>query len=162
MEQSSLQRLMQPLFLRICNEIVPLRGDSSKQAHSALQQAYAGLSTPHYEVGVVGLQGSGKSTLVNALLGRQVVYTSARVATHHLLRLAYGQEEKVFLKLPDGSVEERGIDCLRHPIELDAEVEISASVNSPLLQKGVVLVDTPGLESAIQTEEDARLVEGYL
>lgn len=153
---------MHPTYQNLLCKVVPLCGSESVALNRSLQRAYESLAVPYYEVGVVGLQGDGKSTLINALLGREVLYSSARIATRHIVRLAYAEEEHVVVHLSDGSTQRKGIDYLREPLNLPRDAELWGFVKAPLLQHGIVLVDTPGLNAGIGSEDDKKVLERYL
>jgi GTP-binding protein EngB required for normal cell division len=138
----------------------------SEQDAVLLNELHSEAAQAAYEIGVVGLQGHGKSTLINALLGRQLLYSSARIATSHIIRLSYGDEEFVSVKLPDGGVRNYPIDALdrlghRAGEDLPRDALIEVFVRSPALRRGFSLVDTPGLASADQVETDHAVFERY-
>jgi len=138
----------------------------SEQDAVLLNELHSEAAQAAYEIGVVGLQGHGKSTLINALLGRQLLYSSARIATSHIIRLSYGDEEFVSVKLPDGGVRNYPLDALdrlghRAGEDLPRDALIEVFVRSPALRRGFSLVDTPGLASADQVETDHAVFERY-
>jgi predicted GTPase len=110
-----------------------------------------GLDAP-LRVAVAGRVNSGKSTLVNALLGARVAPTDEGECTRVVTWFQHGSEERAELRLRSGA---------RRPLPLTArgglpgdlgvdpaEVEsVSVELQNDLL-RSFTLIDTPGLESA--------------
>ena len=127
------------------------------------------LAAARLRVLVAGEAKRGKSTLVNALLGRPVlpsgvtpltaVATTVRYGEdpHAEVRFADGQEEKYPLAALDDLVTERGNPRNRRGI-----AAVTAFVDAPVLAGGVELVDTPGTGSVFAWDTDAahRALEG--
>ncbi len=111
---------------------------------------------------VAGEAKRGKSTLVNALLGRPVlpsgvtpltaVTTTVRYGEdpHAQVRFADGHEEKYPLAALDDLVTERGNPRNRRGI-----AEVTVFVDAAVLSGGVELVDTPGTGSVFAWNTDA-------
>ena len=110
-------------------------------------------------VAIIGHVSAGKSTLVNALAGRDVAATGAGETTLVSWWLRKGASERVIvrrrgtvpLELAIGDEPQLGDDEL----DLDAAEPITVWIESPLLD-GLVLVDTPGLFSAGDDARSAR------
>lgn len=124
------------------------------------------LGGPERRVTVVGALQVGKSSLLNALIGTDVLPVRANRATGTVTVLTYGaQPAATVMWQPDrGSIEENiPFDAAGRWILLDLETpagagrreveEIRLHVPLPLLARHLVLVDTPGLV------EDAALSE---
>jgi hypothetical protein len=108
----------------------------------------------------------GKSTLINALLGRCVLPAKLIPTTGHVTRLVHGFRDTVCIRMLDGSTQTSSLEQLdsfsslngdgvaRDDIEL-----IEVIVNCPLLDGGLVLVDTPGVnEKDAQTRRAVRAI----
>jgi len=120
------------------------------------------LAAARLRVLVAGEAKRGKSTLVNALLGRLVlpsgvtpltaVATTVRYGEdpHAEVRFADGHEEKHPLAALDDLVTERGNPRNRRGI-----AAVTAFVDAPVLAGGVELVDTPGTGSVFAWDTDA-------
>ncbi|MGH3295953.1 MAG: dynamin family protein, partial [Trebonia sp.] len=120
------------------------------------------LAAARLRVLVAGEAKRGKSTLVNALLGRPVLPTGitplTAVATtvrygedpHAEVRFADSHEEKHPLAALDDLVTERGNPRNRRGI-----AAVTAFVDAPVLAGGVELVDTPGTGSVFTWDTDA-------
>lgn len=110
-----------------------------------------------YKVLVVGEAKRGKSTFVNALVGRDILPTDVDVATSQVFNISPSQEEAYRLRFEDGSAREIPLEDLPRygsqvvadaegPIELDQIVrwiEVDAPVR--FLPEGISILDTPGL-----------------
>ncbi|MGS3139923.1 dynamin family protein [Aeromonas sanarellii] len=120
---------------------------------------------------VLGEFSRGKSSLVNALLGIQLLPTAlqATTAINTFVRaLQDGREDRhIVIHFQDGRAPQEVAwtdeQCLtRWGTELDtknADVRktldyIEVFMAHPLLEKGLVLIDTPGLESVVQHHEE--------
>lgn len=113
-------------LLEVLPKIDGLNPDYAAQARDALFHA----DNPYLMV-FVGAFNSGKSSLINALLGANDILTVGPVpTTDRITILRYGEEAQ---RVVSGDT-----DSLMYP--------------APILQK-VSLVDTPGLESVFQTHE---------
>lgn len=122
-------------------------------------------------VAVAGEFSSGKSTLVNALCRAELLPSAALATTSVITRLVNGNRSAVVslvnggptLTLPrDASIFSRHLGGATLPTDLvgqlkllTADKDVSAHVgsltvrwNAPFLARGVVLLDTPGLNSA--------------
>ncbi len=118
-----------------------------------------------FRVVLLGCFSSGKSTLLNALLGRPVLPVKVNPCTAVLTEVVYAETPAVTIHHTDGTTRDLDIDSFIAEFQLsgdDTTPELDrfsgvdrAVVGWPLdlLKNGVVLVDTPGLDDdPIRTE----------
>jgi ribosome biogenesis GTPase A len=116
------------------------------------------LAGDRFYLTVVGQFSRGKSTLMNAILGKEYLPSGFVPTTSAITAVSYGSREKVVLRRSDTNLtSEIGVRDLadfvterinpgnRERIEM-AEVQVPVDI----LQRGFFLVDTPGLGSAVK------------
>ncbi len=116
-----------------------------------IEQVQRGLAAPLL-VAVAGRVKSGKSTLVNALLGQRVARTDARECTRVVTWFRYGSTPRVTVLCRDGTRHRTRLDHdglvpedLGVPLEEVARAEVELSLAR---LRTFTLADTPGLGSA--------------
>jgi GTP-binding protein EngB required for normal cell division len=106
------------------------------------------------EVALLGRVSSGKSSLVNAMLGRELLPVGAVPVTAVVTRIRHGAALEAHTLDADGQVQ--AIDAARLHDYVDESGnpgnrrrlrEVDIRVPAPLLEPGIVLTDTPGLGS---------------
>ncbi len=106
------------------------------------------------QLAVAGRIKSGKSTVVNALIGRRVAPTDVRECTRLVTRFQYGTVDRVEVVHTDGSRRTVPYDADGLvPADLGAPVETIAYVDAYLTSatlRAVTVIDTPGLDSLDQ------------
>ncbi|WP_433029615.1 dynamin family protein [Actinomycetospora sp. CA-053990] len=133
---------------RTCDELLA-RG-LPPHIHGAIADVRRELGRP-LRLAVVGRVKSGKSTLVNALLGQRVARVDASECTRAVTWFSYGHQEQVVVHARDGRSWTRAFapdgflpaDLGAAPEEIDA-VEV-VLCNAALA--GLTVIDTPGLDS---------------
>src|SRR5215211_8356160 len=110
-----------------------------------------------YEVLVVGEAKRGKSTFVNALIGRDILPTDVEVSTSQVFNIRPSEKEAYRLRFEDGSAQEvsrEDIKLYGSQVKAEAGVVptldqiirwIEADVPIRFLPAGVSILDTPGL-----------------
>jgi ribosome biogenesis GTPase A len=100
---------------------------------------------------VAGEAKRGKSTLVNALLGRQVLPSGVTPLTALATAVRYGRDEGVTAVFRDGRAESYPLSALDdlvtergNPGNRRGLASVTVTVDTPVLARGVELVDTPG------------------
>lgn len=143
-------------------DIVDALGDELSAAlpsaqRSAFEAVQETLHAP-LRVAVVGRVKAGKSTLVNALVGRRVAPTSAGECTQVVTWYTYGTPDRAEIHLRDGSKRPLFLDNGAVPANLDAPVSDVARI-VVYLQAGALrdltLIDTPGLATLTAENEEA-------
>jgi len=125
-------------------------------ARAALLQVRTNLHEP-LQVTVAGGVSSGKSTLVNALLGQRIAAVDAGECTRVVTRFRYSHHERAEVDLVDGS---RRTVQLRNgmlPAELGVPVEQVRQVVVHLSNSGLThlgIVDTPGLNTVTAANQE--------
>ncbi len=108
----------------------------------------------HFEVAIVGEFKRGKSTLINALLGQEVLPADVLPATATLNRVTYSEEPYVQVEYKNGDSERVDIDRLEDYVtKLTAESEQKAETvkeatvyyDTEFCRNNVDIIDTPGL-----------------
>ena len=133
------------------------------------------LAAGRLHLAVLGQFKRGKSTLLNALIGKELLPTSVVPLTAVPTFLRFGEASGVRTSFIDGRPAEQsqGVDIneLRSRLaELVTEAgnarnrlgvsQVEVFVPSPLLARGVVLIDTPGIGSTLRHNTEATL--GFL
>ncbi|MBT3223286.1 MAG: hypothetical protein HN348_29790, partial [Proteobacteria bacterium] len=110
---------------------------------------------------LLGCFSSGKSTLLNALLGRPALPVKVNPCTAILTEVVYGETPSVDIHYDDGQTRKLDIDSFLEEFQLrtamqDAGAEAADRFGNveravlayplPLLKNGVVILDTPGLD----------------
>ncbi|MFC3450241.1 dynamin family protein [Amycolatopsis speibonae] len=103
------------------------------------------------QVAVAGRIKSGKSTLVNALIGRRVAPTDVGECTRLVTRFQYGTVDRVEIVFNDGRKQvlpfaADGMIPAELGIDIDKVSHIEAYLTNAVLQ-GMTVIDTPGLGS---------------
>ncbi len=135
-------------------ELSVLGTDHDRTALAGLRDRLAG---QRLRVLVAGEAKRGKSTLVNALLGRAVLPTGVTPLTALATTVRHGHDERVTATFPDGRAEEFPLPALDdlvtergNPANRRQLASVTVTVDAPLLARGVELVDTPGTGSVFE------------
>lgn len=147
-----------------------------KSALLQAQDAYAALERPdkaaclelrdklaegRFNVAALGQFKRGKSCLINALLGENLLPTASVPLTSVAVTVSYGESERVTVHFIDGSC----LDIVRkdiaayatetgNPRNFKTAKEIRVAFPAPLLKDGVSLLDTPGVGSVHRHNTD--------
>jgi GTP-binding protein EngB required for normal cell division len=118
------------------------------------------------EVAVVGEFKRGKSSLLNALVGREVLPVGVLPLTAVPTVIEQG-EEALVVEYTDGRQEQHPLRQLASFVTEEANpgnrlgvIRVTARLHTPLLDAGVRLVDTPGVGSV--HEHNTRSTDAYL
>ena len=112
-------------------------------------------------VTVWGHYSAGKSKLINNLLERVILPVQSRETTAALTYIRYGEEEGCTFIYEDGTARSYQVDALKSAFQNTTQFDnmekidhIEVSIKDSLLQSGLVLVDTPGVNTIIQKHQD--------
>lgn len=111
-----------------------------------------------FYVAIVGEFKRGKSTFVNSLLGQDLLPTDILPTTAVIHILEYAKEECIEIVRIDGTSERKELAKV-HLEQLTADYQkdtetikyVKLYMNHPLLESGLVLIDTPGVNDICQT-----------
>ena len=121
-----------------------------------VEQISAKLAVP-LTVTVAGGVSSGKSTLVNALLGQRIAAVDAGECTRVVTEFRYGAQERAEVIGTDGTTTVLPLNRGQMPDQLGRPVEQISSVVvhlSNALLAHLAVVDTPGLNTVTEVNED--------
>ena len=115
------------------------------------------LAAARLRVLVVGEAKRGKSTLINALLGRAVLPSGVTPLTAVTTTVRYGDDERAEVRFLDGHDEKHSLAALPdlvtergNPGNRRRIAGVTVYVAAPVLEGGVELVDTPGTGSVFE------------
>ena len=110
-------------------------------------------------VAFLGQFSAGKSSLINNLIGKDVLPHKTKVTTPLLTYIRYNENEKAILHWSNGNNENISIDDVDNIVQDNNSFDFSKLsyleifVNSDLLKSGLILLDTPGLNSTFERHE---------
>jgi GTP-binding protein EngB required for normal cell division len=120
------------------------------------------LDAARLRVLVAGEAKRGKSTLINALLGRDVLPAGVTPLTAVATTVRYGHDSRVEVVFRDGHEEKHPLTALadfvtekRNPRNERMVAGVTVYLDAPVLAGGVELVDTPGTGSVFQWDTEA-------
>lgn len=121
---------------------------------SSIEETLEKARAEHFEVAIVGEFKRGKSTLINAMLGQEVLPADVLPATATLNRVTYSEEPYVQVDYKNGKSERVDIDRLEDYVtKLTSESEKTAEsvkeatvyYETEFCKNNVDIIDTPGL-----------------
>jgi GTP-binding protein EngB required for normal cell division len=141
------------------SELTALGTERDQEQLTALRDR---LDAARLRVLVVGEAKRGKSTLVNALLGRDVLPSGVTPLTAVTTTVRYGDDERAEVRFLDGHDEKHPLAALPdlvtergNPGNRRRIAVVTVYVAAPLLAGGVELVDTPGTGSVFEWDTQA-------
>ncbi|MFE0020026.1 dynamin family protein [Amycolatopsis sp. NPDC059021] len=143
-------RLAGPLSMSVANLCHRLQSQVSPRTAAGFAEVLRRLGGP-LQVAVAGRIKSGKSTLVNALIGRRVAPTDIGECTRLVTRFQYGTVDRVEIVFTDGRKQvlpfaADGMIPAELGVDIDQVSHIEAYLTNAVLQ-GMTVIDTPGLGS---------------
>lgn len=137
-------------LLRLLDRVI--NEDELAEFRGALLNVVEKMESPHFEIAVFGRVSSGKSSLLNHVLGTDVLPVGVNPITAVPIRIVFGPDAGLAVTLADRQVRRCPIDELveyaseeRNPGNERGVSKLIVSLPSPRLQEGLALVDTPGL-----------------
>jgi len=117
-----------------------------------------------YKVVVIGEFSSGKSTFLNAIVGKRILYSSNEEATGVITLLESDKKKLASIFMEDGSIKEVELESsdsyenLRKYIDIKNEKNMvtSVGISYPLkgIDKDICFIDTPGLQGISSKQMD--------
>ena len=141
------------------NELAVLGTERDREQLTALLDR---LDAERLRVLVAGEAKRGKSTLVNALLGRDLLPSGVTPLTAVTTTVRYGDDERAQVRFLDGHEEKYSLAALPdlvtergNPGNRRRIAGVTVYVTAPVLEGGVELVDTPGTGSVFEWDTQA-------
>ena len=141
------------------DDLAALGTDRDREQLAALRDR---LAAARLRVLVAGEAKRGKSTLINALLGRPVLPSGVTPLTAVATTVRYGEDPHAEVQFGDGYEEKHPLAALDdlvtergNPRNRRGIAAVTAFVDAPVLAGGVELVDTPGTGSVFAWDTDA-------
>ena len=136
------------------NELAALGTERDREQLAALLDR---LDAARLRVLVAGEAKRGKSTLVNAMLGREVLPSGVTPLTAVTTTVRYGDDERAEVRFLDGHDEKHPLAALTdlvtergNPGNHRGIADVTVYLAAPVLAGGVELVDTPGTGSVFE------------
>lgn len=111
-----------------------------------------------------GHYSAGKSKLINRIIERDLLPVQTRETTAILTYIQYGEEERCLFYYEDGSIKTYEINVLKDVFQnttsfedIDKIDHIEVCINNNLLKNGLILVDTPGINTIIQKHQNLAI-----
>jgi hypothetical protein len=144
------QHLAGPLSTAVDELCVRLQPQVTVRTAAGFREVLRRLSAP-LQVAVVGRIKSGKSTLVNALIGRRVAPTDVGECTRLVTRFQYGTVDRVEVIFIDGRkqvlpFDSGGMIPATLDVNFDEVSHLEAYLTNAVL-RDLTVIDTPGLGS---------------
>ncbi|MGH8879383.1 MAG: dynamin family protein [Stackebrandtia sp.] len=138
----------------LCAELSPRLSPRSRAEVEGVRQR---IGQP-LRVAIAGRLKAGKSTLVNALIGRRVAPTEVGECTRLVTQFRYGTSDRVDVVKRDGTrsslpLDESGMIPQRIKVPRDQVAYIDVTLTSDRLEN-LTVVDTPGMSSVNTTISD--------
>lgn len=143
--------------------------DDNVSKSKKLREIYEKMHNGRMTVPVLGMQGMGKSTLINSILGKNILPNDADETTCVPVEVCYGEDEHAEVLFKD----ERSVRIVHTREELNCYVDNNENPANkklvrkivlydklPLLKSGMVIVDLPGVGSL--TAENAETTKQYI
>lgn len=150
--------MIQNLFSILLEANELLGSTKARDAISTMKDAY---EKKLYFVAFTGQFSAGKSTLLNSLLGRKILPQGTTETTPSLTYIRFGNRENAKLHYLDGSVQvielsevaQLAQQNLDNRWELDELDYLEVFLNEEMLRTGMILLDTPGINTMIERHE---------
>lgn len=143
-----------------------LANDKFPKLNATYDAALRFLNNPEYEVVVCGEVKKGKSSLLNAIIGKELLPVDSNIATSQVFHITNSEAESFEIVFTDGSHMPISQEQLRrYGSQVDVELKgepsfngrtisfIQVNTRAEFLPKGVNIVDTPGLGSLYKSHE---------
>jgi len=155
-------------WLGVLDELLLLAdGLLAESPRRHLAAARTRLAEDRFNLVVLGEFKRGKSTLINALLGRNVLPTGVVPLTSVVTTISAGDRDRLRVYFTDGAVQERPLDVLAEYVTEERNpgnargVEVArVELEHELLRGGLELVDTPGIGSI--HSHNTEVARGFL
>ncbi len=128
----------------LCSELI------AEAPHPDLLRLASRVSGP-LQVAVAGRLNSGKSTIVNALIGERIAAVDNTECTRLVTSYRYGAEESVVVEHADGETERLSLDA-DHQVPTDLGIDpteirrLTVTLSNAAL-RSMTLIDTPGTQT---------------
>ncbi|WP_199440532.1 dynamin family protein [Umezawaea beigongshangensis] len=144
------QQFAGPLSAAVAELCVALQRQVSPRTAAGFGEVLRRLSAP-LQVAVAGRIKSGKSTLVNALIGRRVAPTDVGECTRLVTRFQYGTVDRIEIVFTDGRkqvlpFDPGGMIPASLGVDVDRVSHLEAYLTNAVL-RDLTVIDTPGLGS---------------
>jgi len=143
-----------------CNPLISFSESTISRQNSELKKLKEKLSEEKFYLVVIGLFKRGKSSLVNALVGKEVVPYSVVPLTSVVTLLEYGETDHAKIFYNDNLISECDIQEIyqyvtetENPLNKKNVDYVSVFLNSDFLKK-ITLVDTPGIGSTFENNTE--------
>jgi small GTP-binding protein len=138
-------------LVRALDELDALASGADRETLAGLRER---LGAGRLRVLVVGEAKRGKSTLVNALLGRKILPAGVTPLTSVATTVMHGTDEGIEARFLDGRSERLPADALEdlvtergNPANCRGVAGVTVRLDVPILASGLEIVDTPGTGS---------------
>lgn len=139
---------------------------STSKVSEILTKLAANINKPEWIVPVLGSQGMGKSTLINAILGENILPNDADETTCVPVEIKYGTGDRAVVHFQSGDIKKINSSCesLREYVDNNfnpgnekqvSHIELESS--NELLKTGLVIVDLPGIGSLTPNNQKTTL-----
>lgn len=143
------------LYEILCaTEAVVAQYSAGKDMLDRIGRVKEAVSTRRYRLAVVGEFKTGKSSLINALVGSNLLPTNILPTTAVVNRIIFGESKQIMVCYKNGTIEKRTVEELEnYATKLDEQKEEQAAQIKEIIieypsvfcQNKIEIIDTPGL-----------------
>lgn len=152
-------------LLELIDKYSAFSGEGTKTS-DIIKKLARNVQNPELIVPVLGSQGTGKSTLINAILGANILPNDADETTCVPVEIRYGTNDKAVVHFQSGETSEIELSCdsLREFVDNNENdgnekcvSHIALETPNELLKTGLVIVDLPGVGSLTQNNHETTM-----
>ena len=142
------------------------QNDSLPMVSSTFKSVKNMIENPSYNVVVCGEVKKGKSSLLNAIIGKEILPVNNEIATSQVFRITNSPVESFSLVFTDGTrktINREELSCYGSQVDATLQTQeifrdhtlsyIEVNITVAFLPNGVSLVDTPGLGALYKSHE---------